>query len=258
MTAALRIKDWSANFEVAQSRRYDSLTWVPFPIKLDGEHYRILAAGGQDGLSAYGVFCALVLLAARMPCRGLLCDVQGAHGVAALCAKTGIGRAEMEAAIKMLSAPEVAWLQGVSERHARRMVRDAIAERARSRRGAHYEAEAETAAEADTDSALLNGAHAIEPASAAAASPGQVRVVLRSLWKRQPDKADTLARLPGATIERVRWLQWRARTENVQRPHGFIEKGIRGAWPVDAGWLTKYRAQLNGSAVDPSPRERSE
>jgi hypothetical protein len=76
--------------------------------------------------------------------------------------------------------------------------------------------------------------------------------MLERIWPRG-HKAGELENLPGATVERVSWLVWRCANDRpaVQRKQGFIERGIREAWDIDAAWLARWHAErerLGGAA----------
>lgn len=268
--SAWQIKDWGRKkgrhrlFAVSQSSRYEIPSWVPWPINLNGDHYAVLMSDAE-GQRAYGIFAALVALAAVMPCKGLLADVDGALSARSVAAKIRVPLKDYESAVRLLSAPEIGWLQPVSVRVARQRVKKSISEiDARSRRdGApksvpEQETEQETAAEQEPEKDKEQQQGKPQPGSsssgvrsAAAAMPppadwADVGRLLASVWP-NGHKAGELISLPGATPERVAWLIWRSRTDKppVRRRQGFIEKGIREGWPVDEAWLVKWRKQID-------------
>lgn len=72
------IRDWSRNFENADSRKapIKHLDWLKLPVKLSGRGYLKLATG-KDGARHFGVWCALLQLAAMCRPRGSLVHGDG-------------------------------------------------------------------------------------------------------------------------------------------------------------------------------------
>lgn len=111
MTATYAIKDWDRVFSVSQQARVKGeLSWLAFPIRLLGDHYRELMKTGA-GREAYTVFVALCCVAANCPTRGKLEDSDGAPiTLRALHHRTGIPESELAKGITLLASPEVGWL----------------------------------------------------------------------------------------------------------------------------------------------------
>jgi len=110
MSTALRIKDWSDNFQLSQNTRIGRWGRLPIPIRLDSEHYRTLMMTPK-GREAYAVFIALAAVAANMPVRGVLAKEDGPLSEAALHIRTGIPTKALSVAIATLSSKEVGWLE---------------------------------------------------------------------------------------------------------------------------------------------------
>jgi hypothetical protein len=121
-TNAWKIKDWEERFTVSQSRREVKTghrpRYVPIPINLGGESYRVLMAS-DEGRDAFAVFIGMVEIAAQMPVQGVLSDEKGPLSVKRISDKTGIPPRAIEAAITMLTNPEIGWLQEVAPRRQR-------------------------------------------------------------------------------------------------------------------------------------------
>lgn len=110
MSVTWAIKDWHEVFEDYRSREVARLQFLHCRV-LDrkSEAYAILVA--QDGgVEAYGVFWALVLIAARCPARGVLADDKGTLTISRLAARARMSVAVVEHAVAMLSHPQVGWL----------------------------------------------------------------------------------------------------------------------------------------------------
>lgn len=73
-----RVRDWSRHYENSDSRKtpLKHFDWVKLPVKLEGRGYLKLALG-KDGASHFGVWCALLQLAATCRPRGTLCHGDG-------------------------------------------------------------------------------------------------------------------------------------------------------------------------------------
>jgi len=110
VSQAWAIKDWDPVFEDRRSREIERLAFLHARV-LDrkSDAYALLVA--QDGgVEAYGVFWALVLVAARCPVRGVLADDKGVLTPLRMSVKAGIPLSPVERAIPMLSSREVGWL----------------------------------------------------------------------------------------------------------------------------------------------------
>jgi len=107
-----RIKDWDATFENYRSReRNGSLSWVQIPTKQDGYVFRKLMSS-DDGVRAYGIFIALVQIAAKTPERGTLADDRGPMTTSSLAFRIGCGEAVMREAMQVLMSQDVGWVIG--------------------------------------------------------------------------------------------------------------------------------------------------
>ncbi len=113
MSVLLAIKDWDEVFEDRRSRAVDRLQFLACRV-LDrkSEAYAILVAL-PGGVEAYGVFWALVLVAARCMPRGILSDDKGPLTAPRLAAKTRMPVDCIERAIVLLSRSDVGWLVSV-------------------------------------------------------------------------------------------------------------------------------------------------
>lgn len=107
----LAIKDWDTLFSKGDNARKQVIQWryVPIPVNLNGERFRVLMATTK-GQATFGIFVALVELAANLPRRGVLADDRGDLSIRAMAIKTGVPERSMEAAIAHLSSPDIGWL----------------------------------------------------------------------------------------------------------------------------------------------------
>jgi hypothetical protein len=286
---AWRIKDWGARrgkhrlFECAQSKKYDRPAWLPLPINLTGDGFRTLMSS-REGQAAFGVFVSLCELSAHLPVRGCILSAQGAFTLRALCAKTGVPVADLEAAIALLEAPEIGWLQRLSDRQAKNILRDLKRETSGSNLPDSYTPEPEPEPERETKpepavpstapkpsplppglakanahvhrSRAANPGHAngIGSALAAVGRPEHAQIVaaLRRYWPKPAEQrtAEELASHPNATIDRVLWLVERVESGRIRTTKaGFIRKGIETPYDVPAEWSAAKAARLAGAAT---------
>lgn len=107
---AWAVKDWAEVFEDYRSREVDRLQFLHCRV-LDrkSEAYAMLVAK-DGGVEAYGVFWAIVLIAARCPDRGVLADDKGPMTCSRLAARARMTCAVVDRAITMLSAPDIGWI----------------------------------------------------------------------------------------------------------------------------------------------------
>lgn len=103
------IRDWDKHFEKAQSRKVESVQWIPLPVKHDGLGFRRLMER-EDGVSIYGSWVLIVQVAAKCPTRGVLLDERGPLNSKDLALKTGAPVKQFDAALKVLSSPEIGWI----------------------------------------------------------------------------------------------------------------------------------------------------
>lgn len=108
-----RIKQWGDVFEDFRSRQVGRLRFLPFDLTRNSEAYPGLVASAR-GIAAYGVFWALVLVAARCPERGVLSDEKGPFTVRRLAVRTRMSEEAISDAIAMLTDPEIGWLEVVA------------------------------------------------------------------------------------------------------------------------------------------------
>lgn len=106
-----RVKDWGRHYEVGESLRTKSITWLPLRNKHDGRGFRRIARLPNCD----AVFCGFVLileLASKCPIRGVLADEDGPMTAEDMSIKTGFGADTFEAALSVLSDPDLGinWL----------------------------------------------------------------------------------------------------------------------------------------------------
>lgn len=117
METCWAIKQWDDVFEDYRSREVKRLRFLPFDLTRNSEAYRMLVSS-RKGVEAYGVFWALVLVAARCPVRGVLADERGRSlSVARLAIKTGMSAEAIEDAIATLGNEDIGWLVRVQCPH---------------------------------------------------------------------------------------------------------------------------------------------
>ena len=252
---AWKIKDWGARpglFEVSQSKRYSTVSWLPIPINLNGAHYEALMAS-REGQSAYAIFLASACYAATLRRRGMFIDEKGPIPIVKVAQKLHAPPADVQAAWDILSGPEIEWYQEVApstaSRIAREIKKELRSEQTRSRPGAGSvpEQEQEQAAEQERDrdisasKARELAAPGVRLAAGSLAVDEAVLRILDRFWKRSPGKARALAENPNATYERVCWLADRVIREKPKAPPGFIRKGIEEGWEVPADWLDRFQ-----------------
>lgn len=105
-----RIKDWDPVFECYRTReRTGPLSWIQIPTKQDALGFRILMSS-PEGVKAYGIFIALVQVAAKTPERGTLADEHGAMSCKSLAFRIGCGEAVMREAMEVLTSQEIGWV----------------------------------------------------------------------------------------------------------------------------------------------------
>lgn len=105
-----RIKAWNDVFEDRRTRDVQRLTHVFLPITEDGEGFRFLMQT-TEGISAYGVFIALVRIAGRCPGRGVLADERGPLTTDRMAIRTGMPKQVVADAVRVLESPDVGWLE---------------------------------------------------------------------------------------------------------------------------------------------------
>lgn len=109
MATILKIRDWNKHFENNRTRELKRLDWVPMPVKMDGDGYTELV-DHPHGAAHFGVWCALVEVAAKCDPRGtLLRDGQKPHNSDSLARITRIQAKIIDDAIKRLI--HIGWLE---------------------------------------------------------------------------------------------------------------------------------------------------
>lgn len=263
-TKALAIKDWASSFMLSQNARIGTWGKLPIPIKLTGEHFRMLMAFPK-GREAYAVFLALAALAANLPRRGVLASADGPLSEFALHVKTGVPIKALREAMSLLRSPEYGWLvetdwapiavgadsesrtESDTESDTERTPRQNKQQQQLSVNGAKQQPQ-QSGAEPSGDGAGAAQGHANGIAAAAAASgPDHVRAILRAFWP-EGSTADELADHENATLLRVLWLKDRALTQKMRTgPNGrggFVRKGILEGWEIDPEWVNANRQKL--------------
>lgn len=109
MTPVYSIRDWERNFEKAQSRKLDVMSWVAMPVKHDGLGYRRIISM-PDGPLIYSAWVLMVQVAAKCKVRGVLADENGPLTADDLFVKTGCPVVVFEKAIEVLSSRQIGWL----------------------------------------------------------------------------------------------------------------------------------------------------
>ncbi len=263
-TKALAIKEWSSSFMLSQNARIGTWGKLPIPIKLTGEHFRMLMAFPK-GREAYAVFLALAALAANLPRRGVLASADGPLSEFALHVKTGVPIKALREAMTLLRSADYGWLvetdwtpisvgadsesltESDTESDTDRTPRQSKQQQQQRLSGAKQQPQ-QSGAEPSGDGAAAVEGHGDGTAAAVAASGSEhVRAILRAFW---PDgnTAEDLARHENATLIRVLWLKERALTQKMRTgPNGrggFIRKGILEGWEIDPEWVNSNRQKL--------------
>lgn len=112
MADVYRVKDWEP-FETAQSKNYKTLNWVCLTNKHDGGGYRRLMAR-EDCASLYGAWMLIVTVASKCEPRGTLTNDGKPLTAEDLHYRTGAPIEVFEMAFKVLSTPEINWLETIS------------------------------------------------------------------------------------------------------------------------------------------------
>lgn len=105
-----RIKSWNDVFEDRRTRDVKRLEHVFLPVSEDGEGFRFLMQT-TEGISAYGVFIALVRIAGRCPQRGVLADERGPLTTDRMAIRTGMPKQVVADAVRVLESLDVGWLE---------------------------------------------------------------------------------------------------------------------------------------------------
>jgi hypothetical protein len=263
MLKAWKIKDWGRKrgrhrlFVVSQSGEVTAPAWVPFPINLTGERYRVLMSS-TEGQSAYAIFCALVCVAAHCPCKGVLIRESGPFSLRALSVLTGAPPADIEKAINLLSDPEIGWLESVSAREVRRIMALLKSEPTRSELGDSSKSEEKQSRAEEREIKPLPAARAPAPeqrpedlsATGSACLPAglsSVREVLAACGVGEP-ALSTLSRCNDLTVAVVQsaWAQIQRRGPKLHDPVRVLIASLAKAHGVKL----KPKSQVGCVALD--------
>jgi len=109
--SVIRVTNWD-NFETAESRRVNRLSWVAVPNRHDGSSYCELL-DNPNGVAHFGAWVLIVQVASKCPTRGTLVRPDGRpHDAASLARQTHGHPKVLREAIKRLLA--IGWLEEVS------------------------------------------------------------------------------------------------------------------------------------------------
>lgn len=103
---AYSIVDWRDRYENCRTREVKRMNWVSLPVALDGDAFGFLMAR-PNGMRNYGLYIALVQIAANMPVRGTLEDAKGVLTAKRLAVMLRSPEAEVAEGLEILSDPEV-------------------------------------------------------------------------------------------------------------------------------------------------------
>lgn len=110
MASVYVIKNWTQNFEVAQSRKVEgALSWLALPCKHDGLGFRRIMAL-PDGPAVYGAWVLIAQVAAKCEPRGTLVDERGPLTAEELSFKTGCPEESLKRALQVCTSERVGWI----------------------------------------------------------------------------------------------------------------------------------------------------
>lgn len=106
-----RIANWDALFETAETRKLESLKWVPTPNKHDGLGFKRMAAE-PDGCQLGGAWCAILQVASKGKKheRGMLIRDGQPLTAEDLALMVGYPKAVFERALEFFSGPRMGWI----------------------------------------------------------------------------------------------------------------------------------------------------
>lgn len=203
-----RVNDWEKHFECASTRKITgALKWVPLPCRHDGATFRRLMRR-DDGLAIYGCWVLILQVAAKCRTRGVLSGDHGPIGPEELELITDVSATTFEAAIGVLTSPEIGWMESSDNAFRQRPPRSATAA---ADVGGHNPSPATTAADVGSS----------EPSPAALA-------VYRKEGKKEGEElkasaaSDIFASLDGGAASESPSVPVAASSEHVQHPVGSI------------------------------------
>lgn len=105
------VKNWSAHFETAETRKLKNLRWVPIPNKHDGLGYRRVAAQ-TNAAELFAAWILILEVCSKGPPeqRGHLLREQDALGANHLAMMTGFPADMFQRALEFFSSPQQGWL----------------------------------------------------------------------------------------------------------------------------------------------------
>jgi len=116
-TKTLSIVKWKEIFERAESRKLQRLTYYCPPSGCDSSGYLELMVGHEeDGVTAFGVFCALCQFTATLPAdrRGMLVKTNGKpYTIRFISSLIRIPEEIVDKSIAILTEPQISWLEWV-------------------------------------------------------------------------------------------------------------------------------------------------
>ena len=107
------IANWDDQYENNRTRDMKVMQWVPVPNRHDGDGYTLLMEH-KNGAALFGAWNAILQVASKCQPRGtLLRDNRHPHAEGSLSRLTRIPEAIIKEALRVLSDPEIGWLQVV-------------------------------------------------------------------------------------------------------------------------------------------------
>jgi len=110
------IKDWALHYEINRTREMKLMQWLPLPIKLDGEGYAALM-DHENGAAHFGVFVAVLEVAARCPQRGVLAGASGPYTEKAIARLIRMPEPVVVEALIRLASDDIGWVTFTGERN---------------------------------------------------------------------------------------------------------------------------------------------
>jgi hypothetical protein len=107
------IRDWKEHFEVSQTRKVDTLRWVPTPVKHDGLSFRRVMSL-EDGLAVFGAWNLILQVAGKCKERGTLRTDAGRPMTAEdIAIMTGAPKEGIARGLQVLTSEDVGWVDTV-------------------------------------------------------------------------------------------------------------------------------------------------